>query len=138
ASVFGGAPPYAFVWDFGDGTAAASGAASHTYGAPARFNVALMVTDVGGAAARRVVKSILVAAAPLVADFAFSPDSAIVGASVAFTPSVAGGVSPYTLSWDFGDGSPKSGDRVAHLYGSPGTVAVTLTLRDSGGASTTV
>ena len=138
ASVFGGAPPYTFAWDFGDGTGAAGGAALHTYGAPGTFNVALMVTDVGGAAARRVVKSILVAAAPLVADFAFSPDSPIAGDPVAFTPSVAGGVSPYTLSWDFGDESSASGDAVAHVYGSAGTFDVTLTVLDSGGASTTI
>src|SRR5207245_8894947 len=76
--------------------------------------------------------------APLVADFAFSPDSPIAGDPVAFTPSVAGGVSPYTLSWDFGDESSASGDAVAHVYGSAGTFDVTLTVLDSGGASTTI
>ncbi len=138
AGASGGAPPYTFAWEFGDGTNAAGDRVTHTYGAAGTFTVTLVATDVGGSRALLVAKSVSVAAAPLVADFVFSPESPMAGDSVAFTASVAGGVAPNTISWDFGDGLSNSGDSVVHAFGTAGSYTVTLTVVDSGGASTRV
>jgi len=42
-----------------------------------------------------------------------------------------------TYSWVFGDGNTGSGQTVVHTYGSAGSFTVTLTIRDSGGATGT-
>jgi hypothetical protein len=45
------------------------------------------------------------------------------------------GTPPMQFSWDFGDGSPDMpGSQAAHIYDSPGTYHITLTVRDAFGA----
>ena len=62
----------------------------------------------------------------------YSPSSSQVGQSISFTGSASGGVSPYTYSWSFGDGSTGTGASVTHAYSSEGPYTVTLTVQDSG------
>lgn len=40
-----------------------------------------------------------------------------------------------SFNWNFGDGGTATGQSVTHTYGSPGTVAVTLTIKDQEGNS---
>jgi PKD repeat protein len=75
---------------------------------------------------------------PLVADFAFAPDPAVVSEPTAFAASVAGGTPPYEVSWDFGDGVTASGLSATHAYGAAGSYAVTLLVSDQAGGSKTV
>ena len=49
AGVAGGVPPYVYTWDFGDGSAAASGnPVSHTYQSAGAFQVSVAVADAIG------------------------------------------------------------------------------------------
>src|SRR5207249_9422008 len=48
-----------------------------------------------------------------------------------FTGSGAGGITPYTYSWMFGDGQTASGATVTHAYSTAGSFTVTLTLTDA-------
>lgn len=50
-----------------------------------------------------------------------------------FVSSPVGGVPPYTLEWNFGDGTNGAGSSPSHIYASPGNFMATLTLTDSRG-----
>jgi PKD repeat protein len=62
--------------------------------------------------------------------------NAVVGQTVSFngrSSSVAEGSQLVAYDWDFGDGAKASGVDVSHVYNSPGTFAVTLTVVDDKG-----
>ncbi len=69
----------------------------------------------------------------LTVSFTYTPTPISVGTSVTFTGSVTGGTSPYTFSWNFGDGSTSSINPTTHSYGSSGAYSVTLSVTDSVG-----
>ncbi|GAG77812.1 unnamed protein product, partial [marine sediment metagenome] len=48
-----------------------------------------------------------------------------------FTASASGGTSPYSFSWDFGDGGSSSAQNPSHTYTNAGTYNVTLTVTDA-------
>src|SRR5207302_1207442 len=49
----------------------------------------------------------------------------------AFTASATGGTSPYSFSWNFGDGTTRTGASVTHVYPSTQSFSVTETATDS-------
>ncbi len=54
------------------------------------------------------------------------------GSPLAFSGEVSGGSEPYTIVWDFGDGSTATGSLTpAHTYADNGSYLVTLTVTDS-------
>src|SRR5256712_408194 len=70
---------------------------------------------------------------PLSATFTYSPSNPSTQQSVYFTGSASGGVSPYSFSWNFGDGTTSTVPNVYHSYSTPGSFTVTLTVIDSTG-----
>src|SRR5947207_1308937 len=71
---------------------------------------------------------------PPTADFTASPLLGIVPLVVTFTDRSTGG--PVSWDWNFGDGSPRSSaQNPTHIYIVPGTYTVTLTVRNSAGAT---
>ena len=54
---------------------------------------------------------------------------------IQFSCSIKGGVSPFNITWDFGDGSTGSGVAPTHTYTSSNTYTVTLTVTDNDGSS---
>ena len=73
---------------------------------------------------------------PLVADFTLSPSSPVIGQTVSFAASVAGGTPPYTVTWDFGDGSSAGGQSTSHVFAIAGTFSVNAFVVDSASQST--
>jgi PKD repeat protein len=129
-------------WDFGDGSpvSSAPGSTSHVYAAPGTYTVSLTVTDNEGSGSAAFTRLVTVTAAPVnrapVAQFAATPT----GPSVAFDGS--GSSDPdgtvNSWAWDFGDGSPvvtTATGSATHVYASPGTYAVSLTVTDDDGAT---
>jgi PKD repeat protein len=125
-----------YDWDFGDGATASGFAAVHAYAAPGSYVATLTVADDTGrvgTAAQTVVVSLPPAFPPIVSlqggcdelDCSFNgsgsrdPDGVIV-----------------SYAWTFGDGSSGLGHTVTHTYAAPGTYAVTLTVTDDDGLST--
>ncbi|HJY10844.1 MAG TPA: PKD domain-containing protein, partial [Nitrososphaeraceae archaeon] len=55
-------------------------------------------------------------------------------ATFRFSAHITGGTEPYTVSWDFGDGSEGSEEQsVEHTFDEVGTYNVAVTLSDSDG-----
>ena len=71
--------------------------------------------------------------APLLASASVSPRSGTVPLPVQFTGSASGGVSPYSYSWTFGDGSSSNQQNPSYIYSTTGTYMATLTVTDTMG-----
>jgi hypothetical protein len=71
-----------------------------------------------------------------------SPSGAGVASATVFTFLLAntpsGGVPPYTITWDFGDGGAGAGDAPAHTYTNTGDFTAKATVTDSQGKSVQV
>ncbi|WP_426565843.1 PKD domain-containing protein [Angustibacter sp. McL0619] len=128
-----------YSWDFGDSTPAETGVSPHhTYSTGGTYPVTLTVTDNEGASATTAPQSVTVVKPPN------QPPTAV--ASVSCSGLVCdgngsnssdpdGSISSY--SWDFGDSTPaETGASPHHPYATAGTYAVTLTVTDNEGAST--
>jgi len=74
---------------------------------------------------------------PLSAEINALPTSGHAPLSVNFTGNASGGNSPYTYSWDFGDGSTSSSQNPSHTFNSAETYTVTFTVTDSASSTAT-
>lgn len=132
----GGTSPFSYSWRFGDGGTSAMAAPSHTYSSNGFYNVTLRVNDSNNqsAFAYQVVHVYQPLGIPVVVA---SPNPAILDQPVNFTSTVNGGTPPYWYGWSFGDGGT-GGDLsiITHIYTTDGPFTVTLTTRDSLGATT--
>src|SRR5436853_3576651 len=90
------------------------------------------VSGTAGTRVNRVTIHVQVIAL-LSAQFTFSPSSPFAGEPVDFSGSAAGGQIPYDYSWQLGDESTMTGDRVSHVYSSEGVYRVNLTIQDGSG-----
>src|SRR5205807_496933 len=77
-----------------------------------------------------------VSRAPLAATVTVSPSSPSTGQQVSFTASVSGGTGPYSLVWDFGDGTVTTGTSASHVYRAGGGIIAHVAVTDSDRKST--
>src|SRR5437867_280324 len=63
--------------------------------------------------------------------FTFSPSTPIVNLPVTFSSTTTGGASPYTISWNFGDGATGTGASLAHTFTGLQSYTVTETATDA-------
>jgi YVTN family beta-propeller protein len=144
-----GGPPYAISWTFGDDSPSGtittrnlSSVVSHRYLTPGDFLVELAAQD------RFVNRSfstfVTVEPSPSVR-ITMGPTSTTVGAGFVVRANFTGGILPYYLTWDFGDGtgatatafssSPIDTLSPAHQFAAPGIYSVKLSITDSAGES---
>ena len=131
-----GTAPIQENWSFGDGSPAAVGSVvSHTFVRPGTYLVALTVTDADGLSTG---SSIWISVAPdPSATLLSTPVTIAAGDSVTFDESVAGGTSPYSYLWSFGDGSASTSASPVHEFGAPGRYTVSVRVTDAAGLTVT-
>jgi hypothetical protein len=93
-------------------------------------NIVSWTFDVGSSPFAIIGDAIQSAPGPLSASVIAGSNVVDVGQLASFSCTGAGGVSPYTYSWTFGDGSTGSGAVTSHIYNSPGTMTVVCTVMD--------
>jgi len=123
-----------YEWNFGDGSLVSTLAdPAHTY-APGIWTATLTVTDDQGATSTATVT--IDVNDPPTASATSNVTSGVAPLTVNFTGSANDNDGSFSLSWDFGDGSPAVTDSLnpSHTYTSAGTYAATLTVTDDRGA----
>jgi PKD repeat protein len=133
----GNGPIERFAWTFGDGASAEGPEVEHSYGAPGRFQVALLADD-----GRKLNNSQQQAVHELHVN---QPPRALAGPDRMVCPG-----EPVTFDgsgshdadgaltrfrWDFGDGASADGAEVTHVFEAPGVYDVVLAVTDDSGAS---
>ena len=131
--------PVAWEWDFGDGTKSNQQNPVHQYNNIGTYDVTLTVWASDGSK-DSITRQVVVVNAPPYADFTYSPLNPVEGQEITFDASKCydkdGSIANYT--WNFGDGNIAYGKVVSHSYASNGTYKVTLTIKDSDGATKSV
>ncbi|MCI4319264.1 MAG: PKD domain-containing protein [Thermoplasmata archaeon] len=133
----GGSAPYTYRWESGTGNLSSLPSPAFTYGAPGSFVATLLVTDAMGVVLNRSF-SIQVQAqviAPLEVTASASTLTGPEPLIVIFRSSVVGGTAPYSLDWNFGDGTRSTAPDVEHSFNAVGSFPVTLTVHDARGGA---
>ncbi|TMI11174.1 PKD domain-containing protein, partial [Candidatus Bathyarchaeota archaeon] len=133
ATTTGGTAPYAISWNFGDGATGAGATATHTYTTAQSFTVTETATDSSSLSqtATSFMGVTVTAPPPLSTSFTFLPASLMVNTPVTFTATTNGGTTPYSVSWNFGDGISGTGTSVTHTFTSAQSFTVKETATDS-------
>ena len=124
---------FTYAWNFGDGGTSTTKNPSHNYSNAGPFSTSLLVTSNAGCvdSVRKTVDSIYAQPQAL-----FTPPAEVCfGTAVNFnSQSTAPGSTISQLEWNFGDGSPASGQQSpSHNYASPGRYIVSLTVTSAVG-----
>lgn len=134
-TITGGIPGYSYNWNFGDGSSPAhTPAPSHLYTIAGNYTVTLDLQDALGQKATLVGYVTVTENGVGVVSLSISADqtSGGVGDTFQFYAAASGGVEPYDITWDFGDGTTlaATGD-ATHQYAASGLFYVQATLQDS-------
>ncbi|HEY6237800.1 MAG TPA: PKD domain-containing protein, partial [Thermoplasmata archaeon] len=121
ASPAGGAPPYSFAWQFGDGGNGTGTAPVHAYASAGTYSVVVFVTDSTGTVSNATFPAVVARSPqPMTATVLASPPVGLAPFATTLQATVlVGGGAPYQLSWDFGDGSTAGGSsdwNESHVY----------------------
>jgi PKD repeat protein len=137
--LFGGLPPYTYLWTFGDPTGPLTTPnGTHTYIDPGNYTIHLEVTDWTGATVNATTQ-VFANSTPIGRlSFPAATDS---GVAEGFKLAVINGTPPIAYSLQFGDGNSSSGSiglgrsapLIVHPYYLTGVLTVRLTIEDSVG-----
>lgn len=139
ASAAGGAQPYAYEWDFGDGSALDTAPSpTHTYASAGFYLLRLRVTDSNlGTGDEAVVLDVREASPALVAMLTYSPGGPAIHQRVTFDATgSAGGIRRYLWDWGWGEGTDVVFDQfsqtgvVTHVFDQPGPHRVVVEVVD--------
>ncbi len=129
-----------YEWDFGDGSTGSGATPSHTYATAGNYTATLTLTDNCGetSTCEAAVAIGEEPNEPPVCD-AGGPYNGTAGQAVSFdgTGSSDPDGTIVSYDWNFGDGTTGSGATPTHTYATPGNYAVSLTVTDNDGASST-
>lgn len=130
--------PLIYAWNFGDGNDESGQEVWHTYTSPGTYVVTLTVSDPQGL--RSSSSQTIVALQPnrppvltatCTPTTGTAPHTISVDAAGSYDPD--GG--SFSYWWDYGDGNGTAGASGTHIYATPGTYTVSITLTDPEGLS---
>jgi PKD repeat protein len=127
-----GEGPFAYSYAFGDGgTSSGAAGANHTYATPGSFEVVGTIVDAFHETG--VVRINVTVAALFVARITATPQTATVGQTLVLSSSLAGGIGPFTYTWNgLPPGCNSAGkDRFSCDPISAGNFTITLIVGDS-------
>lgn len=143
--------PLSYLYNFGDGTTSNAVSPTHIYKASGTYNTSLTINFSTGPVTMSNPITIYPAQPQLWVDSLVSKIGTITGDSVnfGFKATIKNGISPYTYSWNFGDGgiltSPSNTDTITvpHTYSYFDTIGiiramvypVSLKITDAAGSS---
>lgn len=132
----------AYSWDFGDGASTGAKTAPtvmHSYDSPGNYTVNLTVEGGNGSTTFATTHVVVENQLPTPA-FDLGTKTVIEGKSVVLDAGRAadpdGDIASYT--WDMGDGTTKTGEKVSYVYDNSGEYIVNLEVTDNHGATETV
>ena len=122
------------LWNYGDQTT--DSAATHTYKLPGQFTITAIVDSAGCSSGPITANSPITVNASPVAQFVPSASPIYSGDQVQYV-NISQGLTPQTTShWDFADKTTSDSLSPYHSFTTGGTYCVTLTVTNSGCAST--
>lgn len=128
-----------WAWDFGDGGTSTAHNPDHQYLSSGSYTVTLTVTEADGSTDTMVRSSyIAVSVSGPSANFSVSGSTGTEPLTVNFTDLSTSADAIVSWLWDFGDGATSTLQNPSHQYLQDGSSTVTLTVTDSGGASSTL
>lgn len=132
----GGQSPYSFSWNFSNGSGFVSGKSSesHSFSTAGSVLVTCRVTDNRGSRST-VSVTVRVDRAPTVTT-QVAPTNITAGGSVGFNCTAKRGTPPFSVTWDFGDGSRLANlsgveANFTHTYGTSGAYVAQCSAIDS-------
>ncbi|HWS19728.1 MAG TPA: PKD domain-containing protein [Nitrososphaera sp.] len=143
ANITDGAPPYSYNWDFGDGSEGSDEqTVEHTFEEAGTYNVTLTAIDTDN---QNVSDNIEISVEeppppsppttitePLTTEIISNGTQGVAPATFEFQANITGGREPYTINWDFGDGSEGSDEQtVEHTFEEAGTYDVSFVVTDA-------
>jgi PKD repeat protein len=131
ASALGGAPPYTYVWNWGDDSTNDTASANHTYTSAQSFVVTLTVR---GPSTNSVTwqGEITVVVDPVLRA-TLTGRGIDAGVPASFTASVTGGIAPDTITWSFSDGGTARGASAQHTFAVAGDYTLNVSSVDAAG-----
>lgn len=140
ASLRNGTEPYSTIsWNFGDGTATATGSlVSHTFSKAGAFKVNASATDARGVAVSASTTVTVSAPGTLALSLTLGANLTATGTPISLVAEASGGIAPYTYAWSV-DGSPAGtdSDTLTYTPSGPGTYTISVTVTDATGATAT-
>jgi PKD repeat protein len=136
----GGARPYGYTWNFGDGNTSTTENVTHEYCKAGSFTPKVTSSDSLGHTATATLTAVTVTSScgvgtPLAAGATGAPTTGTVPLTVEFTGSASGGTAPYTYQWKFGDGASSKAQSPSHMYNASGSYTAKFWVNDSASAS---
>ncbi|MDR1450860.1 MAG: choice-of-anchor D domain-containing protein [Helicobacteraceae bacterium] len=142
ADASGGDTPYSYLWTFSGGGASSAKNPAHTFGSIGAKEINVSVTDAKGSSVTRTINVTLNAAMGVSASA--SPNLGGAPLVARYSGTIAGGSAPWTLVWDFGDGTSETDTIVSgaftktHTFNVAGYYLTTLTATSSNGESASI
>ncbi|WP_374088454.1 PKD domain-containing protein [Methylomicrobium lacus] len=154
SNISGGKGPYKVKFEWGDGSAAeevqlgagvTAKSVGHQYLNAGSFSQKVTVIDANGTQKSSTAETIQVTAPALDAALSVSANAVVKGEQItAKAETITGGTSPYTVTFNWGDGSQSEQETLAagvvaksanHVYAVAGQYSLTITVADNDGGN---